>query len=92
VPAVTGRLALASLALVLALFVTPTAAAAPLPLKRYDLTAEVRVTHDWAVSGSGTRRASGDARIGYTFRGRRNGLPLETRTRRSLRLTFERPG
>ena len=42
VPQVTGRLAVASLTLLLALVPVATAAAAPLPLKRYNLSAEVR--------------------------------------------------
>ena len=55
-----------------------------------------RIAEDFrkSLSAGVLRRASFSLRAedGYTFGGRRNGLPLETRTRRSLRLTFKRPG
>ena len=70
VPQVARRLALASLTLLLALVPAATAAATPLPLKRYNLSAEVRVTHDWTVSGTNCD-PTGSGRVAYTLRSRK---------------------
>jgi hypothetical protein len=62
--------------------------------RRVPLPASRRIAEDFSKSLSTgvLRRGSFSIRAedGYTFRGRRNDLPLETHTHRSVRLTFKR--